>query len=143
MDHQLLSDLPAEQAVREPGMAREETEYWAMHVLEQKPDATQRDLAQELGVSLGKAHYCIKSLIEKGWLKAVPRRKGDDRRGYRYLLTRLGQERKAHLTVRFVASKMREYEGLLVEFDRLQRDARRRARRSSREQDRSTDGEER
>jgi EPS-associated MarR family transcriptional regulator len=122
-------------------MVREESEYWIMRVLEEKPKATQRDLARELDVSLGKAHYCIKSLIEKGWLKAIPYKAGQERAGYQYSLTRRGKQEKARLTVRFVASKMREYEGLLVDFDRLQRGTRRRASRSIRERDRVVEGD--
>ena len=124
--------MPSDGTAREFDMVKEETEYWVMRVLEGKPDATQRVIASELGVSLGKAHYCIKSLVEKGWLKAVPYKNGHLRGGYRYSLTRVGKQQKARLTVRFVASKMREYEGLLVDFDRLQRGARRRGARSAR-----------
>jgi EPS-associated MarR family transcriptional regulator len=104
-----------------------------MRVLAGKPAATQRDVARELGFSLGKAHYCVKSLIEKGWLKAVPYKNGHERGGYQYSLTRLGRQQQARLTARFVASKAREYEGLLAEFDKLQRGARRRASRATRE----------
>jgi EPS-associated MarR family transcriptional regulator len=114
-------------------MGNDETHYQVMRVLEGQPKATQRALAQELGVSLGKVHYCLKALIKKGWLKAVPYKNGQDRAAYQYSLTRLGKEEKARLTVRFMASKMREYEGLLAEIEKMQLDARRRTSRGTRQ----------
>jgi EPS-associated MarR family transcriptional regulator len=122
-------------------MMREETEYWVMRLLEARPDLSQRDLARELGVSLGKAHYCIKSVIDKGWMRAVPHKKGHERGGYQYALTSLGRQQQELLTVRFMASKMREYEGLRAEFERVQRGGRRRVSQSQPEGDGATDGE--
>lgn len=97
-----------------------------MRLLEANPEITQRDIARELGVSLGKAHYSIRALILKGWIKATTVKNAQQKAAYHYSLTRLGRHEKSLLTVRFVASKMREYEGLLAEIDEMQRTASRR-----------------
>jgi EPS-associated MarR family transcriptional regulator len=97
-----------------------------MRLLETKPDVTQREVARELGVSLGKANYSVRALIRKGWVKAISVKNAQQKAAYSYSLTRLGQQEKSRLTVRFVASKMREYEGLLAEIDQMQRSTARR-----------------
>ena len=50
-------------------MTNQELEYRALKILEQQPDLTQRQLAEQLGVSLGKTHYLVRSLIDVGWVK--------------------------------------------------------------------------
>lgn len=104
----------------------DETHYKVMRLLEANPEMTQRDVARDLGVSLGKANYCVRALIDKGWVKAVPFKNTQQRVAYQYTLTRVGRQEKARLTLRFVAGKIREYEGLLVEIDEMQRGVRRR-----------------
>jgi EPS-associated MarR family transcriptional regulator len=113
-------------------MLADETHYKVMRLLETKPDITQRDVARELGVSLGKANYCVRALIQKGWVKATPFKNNQQKAAYQYSLTRIGRQEKARLTLRFVAGKIREYEGLLVEIDEMQRGAQRRAGRLTR-----------
>ncbi len=113
-------------------MLADETHYKVMRLLETKPEITQRDVARELGVSLGKANYCVRALIQKGWVKATPFKNAQQKAAYQYTLTRVGRQEKARLTLRFVAGKIREYEGLLVEIDEMQRGAQRRAGRSTR-----------
>jgi EPS-associated MarR family transcriptional regulator len=109
-------------------MVDDETHYRVMRLLEGRPEATQRDVARDLGVSLGKANYCVRALVGKGWVKVTPFKNAHDKAAYQYELTPLGRQEKARLTVRFVASKMREYEGLLIEIDKMQRGKRRRGR---------------
>lgn len=75
----------------------------------------QRDLADALGVSLGKANYCLKALLEKGLIKMHNFRNSENKRAYAYLLTPAGVSTKAELTVRFLKHKMDEYERLKVE----------------------------
>jgi EPS-associated MarR family transcriptional regulator len=107
-------------------MLADETHYKVLRLLETKPEITQRDVARELGVSLGKANYSVRALIRKGWVKAISITNAQQKAAYSYSLTRLGQQEKSRLTVRFVASKMREYEGLLAEIDQMQRSTARR-----------------
>lgn len=85
---------------------------------------SQRELAEHLGVSLGKANYCLKALIEKGQVKARNFRNSDNKRSYLYLLTPKGMERKAAITVAFLQRKMQEYEDLKTEIAELQREVR-------------------
>jgi EPS-associated MarR family transcriptional regulator len=106
--------------------SNEETQYRVMRLLEANPEITQRDVARELGVSLGKANYLVRALIRKGWVKATAVKNAQQKAAYQYSLTRLGQHEKSLLTVRFVATKMREYEGLLAEIDEMQRTTSRR-----------------
>ena len=113
-------------------MLNDETRYRVMRLLEANPEITQRGVARELGVSLGKANYSVRALIRKGWVKAKTFKNAQQKAAYLYSLTRLGRQEKTRLTVRFVASKMREYEGLLVEIDEMQRRATGRAGRPSR-----------
>ena len=68
-------------------MSDQELEYKVLKILEKKPDLTQRQLAKELGISLGKTHYLIKSLIDVGWIKLDNFQRSDNKWGYAYLLT--------------------------------------------------------
>ena len=87
--------------------------------LAQAPQASQRELARDTGVSLGKINYALRALIDKGWVKAGNFRRSPNKLGYAYLLTPSGIEAKAQLTRRFLARKMREYDQLHSEIQRL------------------------
>lgn len=86
------------------------------------PEASQRELARETGVSLGKLNYALRALIDKGWIKVGNFSRSQDKLRYAYLLTPHGIEAKARLTRAFLARKMREYDSLRAEIDRLQRE---------------------
>lgn len=90
--------------------------------LEENPNYTQRDLSREMGVSLGKTNYCIKKLIEKGFVKLTNFHHDNNKVTYVYLLTPKGVEKKAKLTVEFLKTKIKEYELLQKEIDILQQD---------------------
>lgn len=96
--------------------------YKLLKLIEQNPDLSQRELAKAMGISLGKANYCIKALIEKGWVKANNFRHSHNKLGYAYLLTPEGIEQKAVLTKKFLQRKIREYETLQKEIRELKRD---------------------
>ena len=106
-------------------MTNQELEYRALKILEQQPDLTQRQLAEELGVSLGKAHYLVKSLIDVGWVKLDNFQRSDNKWGYAYLLTPMGIVEKAAITARFLVRKQREYTQLQEEITQLQEEVRR------------------
>ena len=95
-----------------------------MSHLEKNPQDTQRAIAGELGVSLGSVNYCIKALIDKGFLKVENFRKSTNKMGYAYLLTPSGIAEKASLTVSFLARKQREYRQLEAEIAALQEEVR-------------------
>ncbi len=87
--------------------------------LEKDPQITQRALANALGVSLGKANYCMKALIKKGMVKAENFKNSDNKRAYLYVLTPKGIEAKAHISMRFLQRKIEEYETLRMEIEQL------------------------
>ena len=101
-------------------MINQELEYRALKMLEQRPDMTQRELAEALGVSLGKTHYLVKSLIDVGWVKLDNFQRSDNKWGYAYLLTPKGIVEKAAITARFLVRKQREYSDLQLEIQQLQ-----------------------
>ncbi len=87
--------------------------------LEDNPEVSQRQLAEELGISLGKANYCLKALINKGLIKASNFKNNANKRAYLYVLTPKGIETKARISVRFLRHKIEEYEALKLEIERL------------------------
>lgn len=76
-------------------------------------------MAHELGVSVGKANYCLRALVQKGFVKVRNFQKSDSKRSYAYLLTPKGVAAKAELTHSFLTIKLEEYEALRLEIDRL------------------------
>ena len=90
--------------------------------LESNPEFTQRELSQEMGVSLGKVNYCMKKLTEKGLIKITNFTHNPNKMGYVYLLTTSGVEEKARLTFSFLKRKIKEYEVLKEEIDKLKQD---------------------
>jgi MarR family transcriptional regulator, temperature-dependent positive regulator of motility len=91
-----------------------------MRLLRSQPELSQRELATSLGMSLGKANYLLRALIEKGFVKAENYRKSNNKLAYLYLLTPSGIAAKAELTRQFLARKVRDYEELRLEIERLQ-----------------------
>lgn len=101
-------------------MSPEEVRYRLMQRLAENPATTQRELAQEMGVSVGKINYCLRALIEKGHVKLGNFRRNPDKRHYTYLLTPAGVEAKAWATVQFLRRKRAEYEIIQAEILALQ-----------------------
>jgi len=97
----------------------EESHYHVFKILEDNPNISQRELAKMLGVSLGKANYCIRAMIDKGLVKANNFKNSDNKRAYFYKLTPRGIEAKAKMSVRFLARKIAEYEALRLEIEEL------------------------
>ena len=90
----------------------DENTLQALRLLEKTPELTQRELAAELGISLGKTHYMVKALIDIGWIKLDNFQRSNNKWGYAYLLTPMGLAEKASITVRFLARKQEEYRQL-------------------------------
>ena len=101
----------------------EENRYKLLKLLHENPEMNQREIASELGLSLGKANFCLRALIEKGWVKASNFSKSNNKKAYVYLLTLNGIEEKAKVTFRFLESKRKEYEDLKQEIQQLQEEA--------------------
>ena len=92
----------------------QETHLNLLRHLEENPNTTQRQLAEELGISLGKANYCMKALINKGMIKAKNFKNSANKRAYLYILTPKGIEAKARISVKFLHRKVEEYEALKI-----------------------------
>jgi EPS-associated MarR family transcriptional regulator len=105
-------------------VAESRIHYMLMRLLEINPRVSQRELARELGVSLGKANACLQLLIREGCVKAEPLDDARARAGCRYVLTSNGIARKASLTVTFLDAKIREYELLRAEIRQMRREVR-------------------
>lgn len=103
-------------------MLTDEYRYKIFKLVAAKPEISQRELARELGISLGKTNYCIKALIDKGLLKANNFLNSKKKMAYVYKLTPKGIEEKANVTVRFLRQKMTEYELLKVEIEFLRQE---------------------
>ena len=91
-------------------------------MLEACPESTQRDLASALGISLGGVNYCLKALVDKGFVKVANFRRSDNKLGYAYVLTPGGMAERALLTGRFLQRKIREYEVIRAEIQDLTRE---------------------
>ena len=83
--------------------------------IQKKPESTQRELAEELGFSLGKLNYCLKALKSKGLIKIENFKKNPNKVNYIYVLTPKGIAEKTKLTINFMKRKMKEYEELKKE----------------------------
>jgi EPS-associated MarR family transcriptional regulator len=98
--------------------------YQALRRLAHGPLANQRSLADALGVSLGKANYVARALLDKGLVKLENVSRNPNRLGYLYALTPKGVKEKARLTQRFLKRKIEEYEVLQAEIAVLQSETR-------------------
>jgi EPS-associated MarR family transcriptional regulator len=105
------------------GAATEEPHFRILRELERDPQVSQRRLADELGVSVGKVNYCLKALIDRGLVKANNFRNSQNKRAYFYVLTPKGLSEKSRNAVRFLQRKTAEYEALRKEIDQLRREA--------------------
>ena len=98
------------------------TSYSLLKTLEDNPGLSQRYLAKQLGISLGKVNFCLNALIDKGCVKVDNFRDSNNKLAYTYLLTPRGIEQKSRMTMEFLQIKMREYERLSIEIAELKRE---------------------
>ena len=103
--------------------ANDDTLFWTLKLLQENPGVTQRTLAKEVGINVSSINFCLKALVEKGWIKMGNFSKNPEKLGYAYLLTPTGVAEKAALTRRFLQRKMAEYEKLRGEIEALQLEA--------------------
>ena len=90
-----------------------------LRLLDASPTRSQREVARELGMSLGTANYVLRALLSRGFVKVQNFRNSSNKRGYAYLLTAEGVAAKAELTRRFLACKIEEYDALRLEIECL------------------------
>ena len=98
-------------------MKNEQDLFETLRKIKNKPNSTQRELAEELGFSLGKLNYCLKALKDKGFVKIVNFTKNPNKLNYIYVLTPKGISKKTKLTIDFMRRKMREFDELKKELD--------------------------
>lgn len=104
-------------------MLSDEMRYKLLKLLDANPRLSQRDVARELDISLGKVNYCLNALVRKGWIKASRFTNSRNKAAYMYLLTPRGMEAKIRLTFEFLRIKLREYETLRDEIEQIRREA--------------------
>jgi EPS-associated MarR family transcriptional regulator len=102
----------------------EETRFRLLRLLQANPELSQRQLAEELGVSLGKVNYCLRALLGKGLVKMRNFRDNQNKLAYAYYLTPKGAEAKVRATAQFLKRKMREYQEIEQEIEQLKREVR-------------------
>ena len=100
-------------------MPNQQSKYQLLKSLEQDANLTQRQLSEELGISLGKVNYCLKSLIQRGFVKINNFKNSNHKLQYSYLLTPKGIEEKTKLTIEFLKVKTEEYEELKKEVEKI------------------------
>ena len=103
-------------------MSGDNLDYELLRHLSSQPSASQRRLATGLGVSVGKLNYCLRALVDKGWVKASNFRRSDNKWAYAYLLTPSGVSAKIQLTRDFLTRKEQEFEQLQAEITMLRND---------------------
>ena len=92
--------------------------FEVLRKIKNKPDSTQRQMAEELGFSLGKLNYCLRALQDKGLIKFKDFKKNPKKINYLYVLTPKGISEKSRLTINFMKRKMKEYDELKKELDK-------------------------
>ena len=93
-----------------------------MRLLENNPEMTQRELASTLGISLGAANFCLRALVDKGWIKLDNFKKNPNKLGYLYLVTPRGIAAKTRLTMQFLKRKLIEYDKVKSEIETLEKE---------------------
>jgi EPS-associated MarR family transcriptional regulator len=98
------------------------TRYRILKIIQEQPELSQRDLARFMGISLGKANYCLQALVKVGLIKVKNFRNSSNKVAYLYMLTPNGIEEKAQVTQAFLKRKLDEYAIIQQEIAELQAD---------------------
>lgn len=102
---------------------QDETKYKLLKLIESDTQLSQREIAKQMGVSLGKINYCLKALVDKGFVKFQNFFNNTNKSAYSYILTPKGIDEKAKVTYRFLQRKLDEYENIKVEIALLKIEA--------------------
>ncbi|MCG5528479.1 MULTISPECIES: MarR family EPS-associated transcriptional regulator [Halorhodospira] len=100
-------------------MDSEELHLQVLRLLDHNPNLSQRQIARELGLSVGKTNYAVRAVISRGWVKAQNFSSAPDKRRYLYRLTPAGVSEKAQLAYRHLQRKRAEHERLMAEIEAL------------------------
>ena len=96
-------------------MKNKQDHFDVLRKIKNNPETTQRQLAKDLGFSLGKLNYCLKALVDKGLVKIENFRKNPKKLNYIYVLTPKGIAEKTKITINFMERKIKEYDELKIE----------------------------
>ena len=102
-------------------MKEDQDHFDVLRKIQKKPESTQRELAEQLGFSLGKLNYCLKALQAKGLVKIENFKKNPKKINYIYMLTPKGITERTKLTINFMKRKMNEYDELKKEIENLKK----------------------
>ena len=105
-------------------MLDDNTRYRLLKLLEANPEFSQRQLAGELGVSVGKINFCLRALLQKGLVKVRNFRDSNNKLAYAYYLTPKGAQAKVRATAQFLQRKIKEYREIEREIEQLKREVR-------------------
>lgn len=100
----------------------QEIRYRLFKLLEDDPNLTQRQMAEKMGISLGKFNYCLKELVQKGFVKINRFTSSNNKAAYMYILTPKGIEQKTKVTVNFLNRKMQEYEEIKKQITEIKKE---------------------
>jgi len=103
-------------------MQGDDLDYELLRKIEETNSTNQRDLAARMGISVGKVNFCLRAVIEKGWVKVNNFKRADNKLAYAYLLTPAGAKAKIQLTRNFLRRKEDEFELLQAEIERLRQE---------------------
>ena len=99
-----------------------EIRYRLFKLLDDDPNLTQRQMAEQMGISLGKFNYCLNELVKKGFVKINRFKSSDNKAAYMYILTPRGVEEKSKITIRFLKRKMQEFEKIKQQIKEISMD---------------------
>lgn len=102
-------------------MSPEDAHYRILLKIDSNPEVSQRQIADDLGISLGKVNYCVKALVDKGLIKVKNFSQSANKKRYLYVLTPAGIDNRARLTKRFLKRKILEYENLKAEIEEIKK----------------------
>ncbi len=111
-------------AVRRPAMGDpvEDARFRVMWLVEKRPEISQREISEELGMALGRVNYILRALSDKGLVKIANFRNSRNKLRYAYILTPEGISTRSALTANFLRTKLREYDALQAEIEALRSD---------------------
>ena len=102
--------------------AQEDIDFRLLRILQEQPNISQRELAERLGISLGGLNYCLRALVDKGFVKLESFKNSPQKLKSMYILTPMGMAEKMLMTGRFLRRKMQEYDALKAEIEALQQE---------------------
>ncbi|HZM35507.1 MAG TPA: MarR family EPS-associated transcriptional regulator [Burkholderiales bacterium] len=105
-------------------MLDETTRYRLLKLLESNPEVSQRQVAEALGISVGKTNFCLRALLDRGLVKVRNFRDSQNKMAYAYYLTPKGAQEKVRTTALFLQRRLKEYQEIEREIEQLKREVR-------------------